>query len=421
MPVLTSGLPGSALPQRLNQHQPETLRDIPVKGQLTAGSKLRISGLWLKQQTACLTAGQQRLAKLALAALEGKEPLAESHADERGGQFSLQRPTQNATHVSFQRAAAAPELLSYLRVDDCEGNALLTLGDAHPALPAVPPKNPDYRADEKSILMHSRASPAAGWQHGMFIVPFMTKNGERARVVGDYVTGDSLRFAIKNAQGEHYATLKRTQTENGDFVWMLPVHASLSGGSGGREIIAFSSSDGNGKALAATMQVTKGRDAATDSFINHLLAEMSARPASDSRAADAIGILKLIKDDHNQGEDFTFMMCSHNDKPIGLMVAQQLDQNEVYIHHVVADGRYPGTAKAMMQKAATQAIAHSAHGRVTLTPLNDAVAETFETKYGFNPVDEDDDDYLGDEDDLILEPTNSPLWHSEAGGEATLK
>jgi hypothetical protein len=206
-------------------------RDVAISNHLTKGQCLRLTGSWLNQQKARLTSGHLQLLKVALGALDGREAVSNIQQDEIGGHFDLARPSYGASNIQYQRQESAPDTLGFLSINDGQGKPLLRLGD--PRLLAVnstDTEDVDYRADEPSILAHSRRDPHAAWQNTLYIVPFFTSQGEKAKVVGDYMKGDLLRFEVKNKDGDSYAVLKRTQLDNGQPVWMLPNHAGLIGG-----------------------------------------------------------------------------------------------------------------------------------------------------------------------------------------------
>lgn len=91
-------------------------------------------------------------------------------------------------------------------------------------------KKVSNRRENQEILKSSRHDPDAAWQKNLYTVPFFTADGQKAKVVGEYMKGDSLRFEVKNKAGDTCAVLKRTHLDNGEQVWMLPKHASISGG-----------------------------------------------------------------------------------------------------------------------------------------------------------------------------------------------
>lgn len=85
---------------------------------------LRLSGNWLNQQKASLNPNQQRLLNAALSALSGQDAVNDIRQDALGGQFSLARPSYDATSVHFQRDEQAPDTLGFVNVKDRHGNSL---------------------------------------------------------------------------------------------------------------------------------------------------------------------------------------------------------------------------------------------------------------------------------------------------------
>lgn len=208
-------------------------RDLAVNPNITKGNKLRVTTNWLNQHKARLNPGQLQLLTAALHALEGQEALDKIQQDELGGQFDLVRPSYGASQIQYQREQSLPDTLSFLSIHDRQGNTLLTLGNRQvPAQEQTKTDEITYLADEPTILAHSRRDSEATWQNDLYIVPFFTSHGEKVKVVGKYMEGDRLRFEVKNKDGHTYATIKRTQLESGEPVWMLPEHASLKGGAG---------------------------------------------------------------------------------------------------------------------------------------------------------------------------------------------
>ncbi|MCF5167500.1 hypothetical protein GIW45_26570 [Pseudomonas congelans] len=196
MPTPISNLASSAPHNKLeNTSKLSETKDIAVSPYLTRGAGLRVSGNWLNQQKARLNSCQLKLLNAALSALSGQDAVDDIREDALGGQFNLARPSYDATSVNFQRDEQAPDTLGFIDLKDRQGNSLLTLGrersiaSANQALEKLP-----SRADESSILANSRDDPKAAWQRDMFIVPFFTADGEKARVVGDYMKGDNSRF-----------------------------------------------------------------------------------------------------------------------------------------------------------------------------------------------------------------------------------
>ncbi|WP_034949504.1 hypothetical protein [Erwinia oleae] len=421
MPLSVSGLSPAQLHLSLAE-KPRTSvpQDITVSSHLNKGSALRLTGSWLNPQKVRFTSAQLQLLDVVLGALDGREAVSDISQDELGGHFALARPCYGASNIHYQREGSAPDTVGFLSINDKQGKPLLTLGHPRSAATADSADAGEVacRADETSILAHSRRDPDATWQNALYIVPFLTSQGEKAKVVGNYVKGDSLRFEVKNKDGNSYAVLKRTQLEKGEPVWMLSQNASLAGGNGS---IPYSITHGQNQGVQCHLNISSGRDASIENFIKKMLGNLRSKPTSDPRATDAVGILRLVKDDHNHSNNFHFMTCSQGQKPIGLMVVERMDRKEVYIHHVVADSDYPGTAKAMMQQAASMAIAHSQHGKLTVSPLNASVADNFERNYGFASNNDDSDDDFDDEDDLVLKPAQSELWQCKVGGEAKLK
>ncbi|MFC3393750.1 hypothetical protein [Brenneria rubrifaciens] len=273
MPAPISNLASSALnPQRENAFKLPEKKDIAVAPHLTCGAGLRLSGNWLNQQKARLTPSQQQLLNAALSALSGQDAVNDIRQDALGGQFNLARPSYDATSVHFQRDEQAPDTLGFIDVKDRQGNSLLTLGhegsiasasEAREKLPS--------RADESSILANSRHDPKAAWQRAMYIVPFFTAYGEKARVVGDYMKGDNSRFEVKDSTGEAYATLKRTKLDSGEPVWMLPEHASVNGGAGG------SSSSAGAKLIDAEHREKIARTVYEENVVYHATEKNSKR------------------------------------------------------------------------------------------------------------------------------------------------
>lgn len=261
----------------------------------------------------------------------------------------------------------------------------------------------------------SRYDPQAIWQRSLFIVPFMTRDSDSFKVVGNYKAGDRNRFEVRAENGAIAATLKRTMLQNGELVWMLPEMASIAGGN---HVAHYRVSHGVHQGVGCEMRASLGKDIDKAALLNDMIVNLSRQ--AGSKHVHGIGMLKLIKDDHN--DDFQFVTCHHEGKPVGVMVLEKMTDKETYLHHMVADGRFPGTAKAMMQQAATMAVARHRSGKLTLSPLNDRVAELFSKKYGFEAIEADsDDEEYGDDDDMLLKPNASPLWKKDATGGMVMK
>lgn len=205
--------------------------DLSVGAHLTKGIALRLPGNWLNQQKARLTSNQLPVLNAALGALQGREAVSDIQQDELGGRFNLVGSVYGASHVHYQREESAPDTVGFLRVDDKQGEPLLTLGQRRSAkTDSTDTGEVPGRADERSILASSRRDPQAVWQNNLYIVPFYTAHGGKAKVVGTYMNGDALRFEVKNQAGDTCAVLKRTQLDSGESAWMLPEHASIAGG-----------------------------------------------------------------------------------------------------------------------------------------------------------------------------------------------
>jgi hypothetical protein len=206
-------------------------RDLSIGAHLTRGSILRVSGTWLNQQKALLTSSQLSILNVVLGALDSREAVRDVHLDDQGGRFKLGSYAYGAVNVQFQRDGSATDTVAFLRVDDKQGKPLLMLGQPRlSALNSADTGKLRGSPAELNILASSGHDFHAAWQRKLYIVPFYMAHGVKAKVVGQYMSGDALRFEVKNEAGDTCAVLKRTRLDNGEPVWMLPEHADLAGG-----------------------------------------------------------------------------------------------------------------------------------------------------------------------------------------------
>ncbi|MCF5167495.1 hypothetical protein GIW45_26540 [Pseudomonas congelans] len=407
MPVPIHNLPFSALHSQLGvASKPQQNKGSAIAPHLVRGTGIRLSGHWLDQQRARLDPNQRRLLSAALNALRGHDAVEDICLNDLGGQFNLARPCYGATSVSFQRDEQVPDTLCFISVKDRQGNSMLTLGHecstppSSGALEKVP-----SRADDPSILANSRRDPNAAWQRTMFIVSFFTAGGEKAKVVGDYKKGDNSHFEVKDSTGQVYATLKRTQLDSGEHVWMLPEHASIDGGVGG------SSSDSR----ARKASYVSDRQLMREAHDMLKLVESMNDPDEHEDHTDMLrwiatgvkepGLVKLPESN---------IKLTANGRTVGLMtVAIDMKNKEgttaadrapaFWMDKVVALPGTRGNGKALLSKAIAMSEEHGYGGVVRAFVQS---GHDFYESMGFEEIDGQIQE---------LDPSGSPHWNKENG------